>query len=69
MQVHQNVFYVLNKRLVVLDYYLKVDRWFRYSSRGKKRAAVVTGGVRLPRLERVGRDDEITNWNQVNRAT
>ena len=55
--------------LVVLKYYLKLARRFRYSSYGRKRAAVVVGEVRLLRLGGVGRDNETTNWNRVNRAT
>ena len=47
--------------LVALKHYLKLARRFRYSSYGRKRAAVVVGEVRLLRLEGVGRDDEIIN--------
>jgi len=51
---------------MVLNYYLKLARWFGYSGYGRKRAAVVIGEVQLLRLGSVRRDNEITNWNQTN---
>ena len=55
------LFRVLNERLVVLNCYLKLARRFGYSGCGKKRAAVVVKKVRLLRLGGVRRDDEIIN--------
>ena len=44
---------------MVLNYYLKLARWFRYSGCGRKRAAVVVREVRLLQLRGIGRDNEI----------
>jgi hypothetical protein len=46
---------------MVLNYYLKLARRFRYSGCSRKRAAVVVGEVRLLQLGGVGRDDKTIN--------
>jgi hypothetical protein len=58
-----------NKRPIVLDCYLKLAYWFRYSSYSRKRAAVVVGEVRLLRLRGVRRDNKTIHWNRANLVT
>ena len=55
------LFCVLNERLMVLNYYLKLARQFGYSSCGKKRAVVVIGEVQLLQLRGIRHDNKITN--------